>query len=95
MVFGDEIGALVDERLPHSRRGLLVDAEDDGFLTGDATLLQEFRDLEFVVEDMLPLDGDIAKASFWPELSTDACNNPHQVIGRVMGASQCPPCSLQ
>ena len=95
MVFGDEIGALVDECLPHSRRGLLVDAEDDGFLAGVAALLQEFRDLEFVVEDMFRLCGDIAKASFWPELSADACNDPHLAIGGVVGTSQCPSCSLQ
>ena len=45
VVLGDEIGVLVDERLPHPRRVLLIDAEDDGLLEAVAALLQELGDL--------------------------------------------------
>ena len=45
MVLGDQIGVLVDERLAHSRRVFLIDAEHDGLLEAVAALLQELRDL--------------------------------------------------
>ena len=45
LVLGDEIGVLVDERLPHPRRVLLIDAEDDGLLEAVAALLEELGDL--------------------------------------------------
>ena len=45
VVLGDEIGVLVDERLPHPRRVFLIDAEDDGLLEAVAAFLEELGDL--------------------------------------------------
>ena len=44
-VLGDQVGVLVDERLPHARGVLLIDAEDDGLLEAVAAFLQELGDL--------------------------------------------------
>ena len=41
VVLGDEVGVLVDERLPHPRGVLGIDAEDDGLLEAVAALLEE------------------------------------------------------
>ena len=43
-VLGGEVRVLVDQRLPHPRRVLLVDAEDDRLLEPVAALLQELGD---------------------------------------------------
>ena len=43
VVLGDQIGVLVDERLAHARRVLLIDAEHDGLLEAVAAFPQELR----------------------------------------------------
>jgi hypothetical protein len=60
-IFRDQIGVLVDERLPHPRRVLLVYAEDDRLLEPVTAFLQELGDLlrgqhRAVVEHDVPVE---------------------------------------
>lgn len=45
MVLGDEVGVLVDQRLPHAARVLLIHAEHDGLLEAVADLFEELGHL--------------------------------------------------